>query len=263
MKILTHIVIVTILLFGQLFGPTSTFSQTISLVADDWPPFNGTPNSEREGFLLEVARTVFEKRGIEIVYEILPWRRAVEMTREGIYNGLVGASKTDAPDFVFPTEELSRNLIAFYVQKESPWRFERRSDIENISLGVIAGYDYRKWLLDYIDLHQDNEDRVQVMTGDNPLKRNLLKLIDGRVDAIVDNEAVILDVSRKMNVSDQIRLAGYGTEPASIYIAFSPALTNSKQYAEMLSQGIHELRETGMLKQILSKYGLSDWKQSQ
>jgi len=28
--------------------------------------------------------------------------------------------------------------------------FHKKSDIERVSLGVIAGYDYRQWLLDYI-----------------------------------------------------------------------------------------------------------------
>ena len=235
-------------------------AETISLVADEWPPFNGVSNSENEGFIVDVARAVFEKNGMRVTYETISWKRAIEMVREGHRNGLIGASRTDAPDFVFPSEEFSRNYIAFYVRADSQWRYRDQSDIEAVSVGVIAGYDYRRWLLDYIQINQDNLDKVQIITGQNPLQRNLMKLIDGRIDAIVDNEAVIINVARKMGLTNQITLAGYGTEPSSIYIAFSPKLKRSKDYAEILSQGIMKLRASGELKRILIKYGLNDWK---
>jgi polar amino acid transport system substrate-binding protein len=195
-----------------------------------------------------------------VSYALIPWRRAVELTRQGKHNGLIGASKTDAPDFIFPAEELSRNVIAFYVRSNSTWQFKQRSDIEKVSLGVIAGYDYRQWLLDYIEAHQDKPWKVQVMTGSQPLKRNIQKLLSNRIDAVVDNEAVILDVARRMGVRDQIKLAGYGTEIAYIYIAFSPNHPGSQRYAQMLSDGIVRLRASGRLAQILSRYGLQDWK---
>ena len=239
---------------------TIATAETISLVADEWPPFNGAPNSENEGFIVDVARAVFEKNEIQVTYETISWKRAIEMVREGHHNGLIGASRTDASDFVFPSEELSRNYIAFYVRTASQWQYRDKFDIEAVSLGVIAGYDYRQWLLDYIQINQDNLDKVQIITGQNPLQRNLMKLIDGRIDAIVDNEAVIINVARKMGLTNQITLAGYGTEPSFIYLAFSPKLRKSKGYAEILSQGIKKLRASGELEKILTKYGLNDWK---
>lgn len=238
----------------------AAIAETITLVADEWPPFNAVPNSQKEGLLVDVARTVFEEKGIQVSYQILPWKRAVEMTRDGLHNGLIGASKTDAPGFIFPDEELSRNYISFYVRKGSKWKFVNRKDVEQVALGVISGYDYRKWLLEYITAYQDNPDRIQIMTGDKPLERNLLKLIDGRIDAVVDNGAVIINVARNMGVQDKIALAGRGTEPSNIYIAFSPNHPESKKYAAILSQGMLELRKDGRLQKILLKYGLTDWK---
>lgn len=101
---------------------------------------------------------------------------------------------------------------------------------------------------------------IQVMTGNQPLRRNVMKLLNKRIDAIVDNEAVILNIAREMGVSDQIRLAGYGSEPAYIYIAFSPVLPNSQRYAKLLSDGIVQLRNNSQLNKILFRYGLKDWK---
>jgi polar amino acid transport system substrate-binding protein len=175
--------------FLLLLFPTIVLSETVTLVADEWPPFNSVPNSSEEGFIVDIARVVFREMGINVIYETLPWKRAIDSSRDGHFNGIIGASKTDAPDFVFPSEELSRNILSFYVKKDFVWEFKKRSDIDRISLGVIGGYDYRMWLLAYISAHKHDHDKIQVMTGNQPLRKNILKLLNNRIDAIVDNEA--------------------------------------------------------------------------
>lgn len=60
--------------------PFPVFGETITLVADEWPPFNSVPGSAREGFLVDVARTVFSQNGIGVSYRLLPWKRALEIT---------------------------------------------------------------------------------------------------------------------------------------------------------------------------------------
>lgn len=240
--------------------PWPAHGATITLVADEWPPFNGKPGSRREGYIVDIARKVFEGHGYTVVYTLAPWTRAVEMTRTGEADGAIGASKADAAGCVFPREELARNTLAFYVRKGTPWRYRGPASIQEVTLGTIAGYDYRPWLLEYIEANRDDSARVQVLHGAEPLKRNLTKLMSGRVQAVVDTEAAIRFVAKEMGILDQLDCAGYGDEPAYIYIAFSPKKAESASFAEMLSQGIIALRANGDLRQILERYGLKDWK---
>ena len=51
--------------------------------------------------------------------KIVPWKRAIAETRSGRYHGAIGASKTDAQGFVFPEEELARNVLSFYIKKDA------------------------------------------------------------------------------------------------------------------------------------------------
>lgn len=182
------------------------------------------------------------------------------MTKSGQAHGAIGASKTDAAGFVFPTEELARNTLAFYVKKGDPWRFTGPESITEITLGTIAGYDYRYWLLGYIKANSKDPAKVQVLYGDEPLKRNLTKLLSNRVDVVVDTETAIRHVAREMQVLNQIECAGFGDTAAYIYIAFSPSRDDSQHLAQLLSEGIIRLRESGRLSQILAAYGLVDWK---
>ena len=235
-------------------------AEKIVLVADPWPPFNMESNVDQEGYIVDVARAVFEAAGYKVAYETVPWKRAIEGTRSGKYTGAIGASKTDAKGFVFPEEELARNLLTFYVRQDSQWRFEGPASLETVSIGVAAGYDYRRWLNDYIQDHRKNEARVQVVSSHTPLKQNLKKLLLGRVDVVVDTEAAVRYTAKTLGILDKIKPAGYGVEPAFIYIAFSPALEESPKLARQLSAGIVELRRSGQLKVILDRYGLVDWK---
>lgn len=247
--------VVIILLFA-----VSISAETLTLVADEWPPFNGKPGGENEGYMVDIAREIFEARGYMVEYQLVPWKRAIHGTREGTYTGAIGASKTDAEGFIFPAEELTRNFLAFYVKKGNSWRFKDRSSVQEISLGVIGGYDYRDWLNEYIQANQDDPSKIQILTGDVPLERNLQKLLKDRIDVVVDTEAAIRSVAKDLGILDQIEPAGYGQEPAYCYIAFSPNNPNSQKYADILSEGIIAMRESGRLQHILDKYGLNDWK---
>lgn len=239
---------------------TTCFAETITMVADEWPPFNATANNKDEGYMVDIARLVFEEKGIEVQYMTMPWKRALSETRKGTYSAVIGASKTDAAGFVFPEEELARTKLAFYVKKGNPWKFIDIESIKQMRLGAVAGYDYRQWLNDYIKANSNNPDKVQILTGDVPLQRNLNKLILDRIDVVVDTEAAILWEAKRLGISHDIEPAGYGSEPSFCYIAFSPNKARSLIYAQILSDGIAKLRENGKLQDILDKYGLIDWK---
>jgi polar amino acid transport system substrate-binding protein len=232
----------------------------VVLVADPWPPFNCETDRDQEGYIVDVARAVFEAAGHEVTYKTVPWKRAIEGTRTGKYTGAIGASKTDAKSFVFPDEELAQNLLTFYVRQDSSWRFEGAASLGSVSIGVAGGYDYRQWLNEYIQIHGGNDRRVQVVSGRSPLEQNLKKLLLGRIDVVVDTEAAIRYRAKTLGILEQIKSAGYGVEPAFIYIAFSPALSESHLLAKQLSDGIVKLRRSGQLKIILDRYGLVDWK---
>jgi polar amino acid transport system substrate-binding protein len=235
-------------------------TETITIVADAWPPFNAEPQSNAEGYMVDIARTIFEEQGILVEYRNTPWKRAIMGTRNGTYNAAIGASKTDAKDFIFPKEELARNLLAFYVKKGNTWRFTDLDSIKQIRLATIGGYDYRKWLNDYIQSTPRNSDKVQILLGDLPLQRNLNKLLLDRVDVVVDTEAAIRWEAKRLNILHKIEPAGFGKKPSYCYIAFSPSLPKSPVYAQILSKGIERLRVNGKLQVILNKYGVIDWK---
>ncbi len=82
----------------------------------------------------------------------------------------------------------------------------------------------------------------------------------GRVDVLVEADPVFWYTAKMIDESETFTVAGRASESMKSYIAFSPALDTSKEYARQLSEGIQMLRENGELEAILEKYGLTDWK---
>lgn len=240
-------------------SPLTLAADTITLKADYWMPFNGDGKSET-GYMLDIAKQVFEAKGHKVVFVVTSWERALAEVRSGKGNGIIGASEDDAGDFVFPTEEQGISLQLFCVKSGSPWKYGGIGSLKTIKLGVIRDYAYFKELDDYI---KSAPSTVVFGEGDNPLQSNLTRLVQGELGAVVDDRSVLKYTIAKMNLQGKVVItasAAEATKSAKLFIAFSPGNLKSAEYARILSEGMVTLRSTGELKKILAKYGLTDWK---
>lgn len=248
-----------ILLSALLTLPTTATADTITLVADEWCPYNCEPDSDRPGYMIEIAQNIFGKTGHTVVYKNLNWSRSIEDTRQGKYDGIVGATKPEAEDFIYPEENLGSSANSFFVSQQSKWRYQGIKSIETVRIAVIKDYEYGELLDLYITDNKSNLKKVQIATGDTALEKNFTKLVNGRIDVVIEDGAVGHYTIKEQGLSDRVQYAGNDGDPSDLYIAFSPNNKNSKSYAEILSLGIAELRASGELKKILEKYGQSDW----
>jgi polar amino acid transport system substrate-binding protein len=249
-----YIIFFTIALVSSLAS-----ADEIILVADPWCPYNCGWNDENPGFMVEIARYVFKQNGHTVKYLNVPWARAIYGTREGQYDGIIGAGRTETPDFVFPDIELGLAKHTFYVKKGNPWGFDGLDSLKAITLGVIKNYSYGDLFNLYIEPNQDNPKRVQVISGEKGLALNIKKLEENKIEAIIEDRAVFQHYQHETNMPNNFSEAGI-VYIEKVYIAFSPKLKKAKVYADMLSKGMKDLRQSNRLSKILKKYGAEDWK---
>jgi polar amino acid transport system substrate-binding protein len=249
-----YIILLTIALVSNLAS-----ADDIILVADPWCPYNCNWNDENPGFMVEIAKYVFEQEGHTVKYFNVPWARAIYGTREGQYDGIIGAGRTETPDFVFPEIELGLARHTFYVKKGTTWRYDGLDSLKTITLGVIKNYSYGDLFNLYIEPNHNNPKRVQVISGEKGLALNIRKLEENKIDAIIEARAVFQHHLHETKIPNHFSEAGIAyTE--KVYIAFSPKLEKAQDYAKMLTSGMNAMRKTNRLTEILKKYGLADWK---
>ena len=240
------------------FLTSSVIADEIVLVADEWCPYNCDPASDRPGFMVEIARIAFAKQGHTVKYITLPWARAIANIRDGKSNGIIGTGRNETPDFIFPDTALGEANHTFYVKKNNPWRYKGLDSLKTINLGIITKYSYGNLLEDYIKPNKGNG-KVQSITGNNALKKNIKKLLLGRIDALIEDKSVFKYHLYSTKTPDEFSDAGVAYSE-KVYIAFSPKIAKSKSYAEILSNAMQELRTNGKLAAILKKYGMEDWR---
>ncbi|MCP3921150.1 MAG: amino acid ABC transporter substrate-binding protein [Desulfobacterales bacterium] len=234
-------------------------SKTITLRADVWFPYNGKPGSNKLGFMMDIAVAAFKEKGYKIDYKTLPWNRAIKEARAGKFDGIIGAFKEDAPDFNFPKNELGVSKTVFWVKKNEKWKYKNMSSLKSVSIGVIKDYSYGDKFDAYIKKNMKNMKKVQVSFGNEALKNNIRKVLNGRTIAFVEDLMVASAELTDMKLAGKFKTAGM-LSVDKVYIAFSPKSANAKKYADILSDAVKKYRMNGKLKKIMAKYGLKDWK---
>jgi polar amino acid transport system substrate-binding protein len=243
------------LLFVSL--ATASGTRTLSVRADQWYPLNGDPDSDRPGFAVEILRRIYSEAGIKLDYRLADWSRSLEMAEQGRIDCVIGVYRSEAPALAYPRTPLAWDVAALYVASGSDWHYQGLSSLEAVSLGVIADYGYGVPLDDYIAENRGSE-RVQFMHGRQPLRRNLKKLISGRVDVLVESPFVMESLLRRMNLTARVHEAGRVGRRTPLYLGCHPDMEDAEAILRRFDQGMEALRKQGELRAIMEAYQLPE-----
>lgn len=238
----------------------SVQADTITIVADEWCPYNCDPKSAHPGYMIEIAQKIFEKEGHTILYTGgISWERAISQTRKGVYDALVGTVKLEAPDFIFPLQEQGVSTSVFVTKASNPWVYTGLDSLQDVTIGYIKGYSYSEELDGYIKKYSNDPKKAQALSGDHAILYNAQKLIYEKIDAYIEDLFVLEHYFHLKGENVPFKISGK-IQDDPIYISFSPNNKKSNEYADILSRGMKKLRQSGELAIILQRYGLKDWK---
>jgi len=229
----------------------------ISLCADVWCPYNCKPGSSRPGLALEIAQEVFGPAGYQVVYEEVNWARCVEDARAGRFTGIIGAIRSDAPDFMFPKSPIGISGDAYAVRKGDAFKFDGAKSLQGRVLGVIRSYTFGGPIGAYIAAHANDGSRIEFVSGDGALMKNLDKLVAGHVDVVLDDRNVMLDAIERLGLEDRVQVTN-GLNNTPIYIAFSPRSGQPSKLVQIFDDGVARLRASGRLTELAARYHMAE-----
>ena len=230
----------------MVLGACAAFGQ-ITLVADSWCPYNCEPGDAMPGILVEAAVAILGAAGHQVDYQLTDdWDAAIEEARAGKFGGIIGAAKEDAPDFLFPEEEMALSVNLLYVRKGDAWRYDGLDSLQGKKVMGLTSYSYGEEIDEWM-----KENGLFVDT----LEQAVEALLGGQADVVLENEYVMSLFALQLHVLDAIEEGGK-LEEDYVYVAFSPAFPESKAYADLMTQGMREMKKDGSWKALLEKYGL-------
>ena len=263
----THLIVLigTLLLGVSSQGEAKNAKKRISLpplraVSDAWCPYSCEADSNKPGYLIEILKAVMKPHDIPVKYTETNWARALNAVQKGTeYEALIGAVKEGAPQLVYPAVPLGYSQNCFYTLKDRSWKFHGIDSLEAIHLGVIGGYAYSSQIAEYLKKNKKNAHRITPHFGEKGvLTRVFQSLIAGRVDALIEDRAVVNYTLHKAPILEQVTEAGCEM-PSPVFVAFSPNHPHAQEYADLLTEGVLKLIKTGEMKAILKRYYLKPW----
>lgn len=230
-------------------------AETITVVAPDyWCPYSCKTGQNFDGYTIDILRAIFEPKGYQIIYNNQNYSRALREVKIGQYQVIPAVYPEEARGFILSREPISNARFCFFTKATSHWKYSGLNSLTKQKIGIIQNYSYGE-LIDNAIKNKYTEFRVH--TGESITKRLITEVLSDRFDSFIEDEYLVkYELTRDKTLP--IRNAGC-ERPNRTFIAFSPEFDKSIQYAQIYDQGIKELRASGKLQNILTRYGLKDW----
>jgi polar amino acid transport system substrate-binding protein len=228
---------------------TLATDNTVRLAATEYPPFYGK-ELEDHGFITEIIVTAFERSGYTVEVKFLPWKRALEKTKEGAFGGLFTVWYREAREewFVF-SDPLPANEVGFYKRATDEISFTNYDDLEPYRIGVVRGYANPPGF-DEAGL------KTSVVVDD---ETNFRMLDKGRIDLVLTDRIVGRYVlNTRLDGSDgsfEWLLPALKIDPQ--HLVFSKQVEGYEQRALDFNAGLAALKADGTLGAIMAKHGFS------
>ncbi|MCP3944649.1 MAG: transporter substrate-binding domain-containing protein [Desulfobacteraceae bacterium] len=217
------------------------------IITDPYEPFVFPADAKLKGLDYDVTEAVFRMLQIPVEIKFYPFSRCLYIIRNQEADALIDLVRTKERNtyMAFPKEPLSdSSLILFYHKGHRP-QLETLDDLKSYQFGAQYGSEYPQELAEVLVKRED----VKLM------EQNFQKLVDDRIDIMVENRIVGRYIASKMGILDQIKVLELPKPfPTQYYLGFAKKKGHD-HLAVQFSQALVQFKQTQAYQDILVKYG--------
>ena len=198
-----------------------------------------------------LSRKLFKKMGKDVSIQVLPWKRALHMTKTGAADAIFTAYKNDERVKFLDYSEtvLMPQVLSVWVKKGSDVGFDGSMEsIATADIGLVDGISYGRW-----SMTRSRPDTLQSLDYAPESSNNIKKLMGGRIDAVIMNKYGAMHHLKQQNgLGDVVELQPEISSVPS-YIAFSKA-NNLAGMRDQLDGVLQEMITSGEYQAIIDAY---------
>ncbi|WP_415905813.1 hypothetical protein ACMXYW_07890 [Neptuniibacter sp. QD48_55] len=240
--------------------PNSSFAdkQVIHIAAIDWCP-QICPETDKPGYIIDLVKQIYSDTEYELDIRIYPWSRALSMTQQGRVHAVLSPAKPEAPDLLYPINEVGTQRMCFFTDREKEWQYENIHSLKNKQFGLSTDTSIEE-LNDYALL---NPEQFQYLPyNERHIVQQAKKVLRNRIHAFLFTYNSTVYTLKNAGKWDRFKSAGCVQE-ANIYMAFSPQINmqdDIKKMMEVFDEKMAILKRGDGISQVMSHYGLDDWR---
>jgi len=245
-----------IILFTLIFNIICSFAfggKKIIIVTGEYAPYT-SEKLEGYGLASEVSSAAFNEMGYTVEIKFYPWKRCELLVQRGEADAVIPYAKTEEREKIYVYSQpigFSKNKF-FYSKKKFKKEivYENLEDLSPYKIGGGVGYFY----IPMFEKAGLNTEYIVSESG------NMKKLNVGRIDFYILDELVGLNIIKELfpkNTND------FGTlkksyDESGMYLLFSKKNPKADKLAVEFNKGLEKIKEKGIYKKIIAKYGLSE-----
>jgi polar amino acid transport system substrate-binding protein len=257
-----------IIAFGALAGFSGNMSaeplqpkQTLQFAAVVQCPYVCERGKTKEGFILDTVKSALSQSAYDISIKIMPIKRSIWELQQGKIDAIIGVSKQDAPGLVYTDEPLGRRQYRFYVLENNSWRYAGPDSLSGYRVGTGLGYSFAE-IDEYLRPLNPYQIKVNPVPGRNASYRKFMMLELQRLDIVIEDYYVVNHLQVVGNLNDYAFEEAGRLQSVALYVAFRPDLKEVKGISKLISNSMINLRQSGVIRKILSDYGLNELEDS-
>ena len=186
-------------LTGLLFTCLSfhAHSETLRIVTEPWTPYVYLENGKAKGIDYDITALVFERLGIDVQWQFLPWKRCLQMLEQGQADGALDIFQTREREglLLYPSEPLSDVEFVLFQANARPHPFKTLSDLKGLTVGTNPGYQYGDEFMQSSAIIREPAPSAEANFG---------KLQKGRIDLFITDRRVGEHTLKAMGLQDDI-----------------------------------------------------------
>ncbi|MBU2550505.1 MAG: transporter substrate-binding domain-containing protein [Proteobacteria bacterium] len=226
-------------------------ARVVRLVDAPWPPFTTGEHGQPAGGLVPpLVKSLFDRIGIRVTIELVPWKRALKMVELGQADGIPLLMKTEERDRYLVYSDMlfeSRERFFYHAGRLKGFSWLSFADLKTYRFGLVSGFSYGRGFLDA--LKQYGFEVQYAPTSE----LNFRLLEAGRVDLVLEDETVA-----RVLIADQPvwREAFRADEKTVTIVPLYMGLSARGQALDLLpsiNRTIAQMKSEGVIDRILGR----------
>jgi polar amino acid transport system substrate-binding protein len=229
-----------IIIMAFYLGIGLAFAQEITIVTENYPPFQYEENREVKGLNTEIVNAILKELNMEVRIGMYPWARAYKMALENKNTLIYAISRTQKRENLFkwvgPTAPVKYCLFAL----------KERDDVKVTTLEDAKKYAIGTVKTDVIEQYL-SEKGFRNIKPNSSYEANMKMLLTERIELWALVEFTAYDLMRKNNVNPTIVKKTYCMDEISrvgSYIAFSKDTPD--EIVEKFKKAYYKIKNDGI-----------------
>lgn len=212
--------------------------EPIVLATGEWAPYQ-SKQLKNGGFITQVIVESLQEQGYQVKLKYMPtWKRAMKESIDGNTDGTFIWLKNDDRDkyFLYSTPVISLTNSLFY-RNSNPIQWNSVQDLTKYRIGGVQAYSYG------IDDWEKNG-TLNVIRIFKP-ERNYQKLMRNRIDLIIEDTDVGMEILHRINLADKISPHPKPITYKEYYLLISKKSPRAQEIVEAFNRGFDKIKSSG------------------